>query len=221
MAQEILIIGDSGQGKSTSLRNLKPSETYIINVINKPLPFKGGRTDYSATNKNIVSTDSSATILQVLATIKDKRSDIKNIVIDDMNYLMQNEYIRRASEKGYDKYTEIGTNFAKIVHALKTLPDDKFAICMMHPEISSDTFGNKTYKAKTIGKLVDQYLNIEGMFSIVLYAKASKDQAGKLEYNFVTQSDGTTSAKSPMGMLDEVEPNDLQQIINKINEYYK
>lgn len=221
MAQAILIIGDSGQGKSTSLRNLNPKETYIFNVNNKPLPFKNGRTDYSLANKNIHHTDNVLEIINIIKVIKEKRTDIKNIVIDDMNYLMQNEFIRRSKEKGYEKFTEIGTNFANLIHELRLLPEHIFPICIMHPEVNTDTFGNKTYKAKTVGKLVDQYLNIEGMFSIVLYCKASKDENQKLQYNFITQSDGTTSAKSPMGMLNETEPNDMEIIINKIKEYYK
>ena len=224
MAQEILIIGDSGQGKSTSLRNLNPKETFIINVAKKPLPFKGWKSNYTQFSKenpngNVAYTDNMPTVIKAIEHIRTNLPHIKTVVIDDANYLMQNEYIRRSSETGFAKFTDIGVGFAKVFQALKSLNEDTFVVMMMHPEVTTDTFGNKGYKAKAIGKLVDNYLTIEGMFSIVLYTKVIKDDKGVLSYHFVTQSDGNTTAKSPMGMLDTLEPNDLSVIFNKIEEY--
>ena len=226
MAQEILIIGESGQGKSTSLRNLNPKETFIVNVAKKPLPFKGWKSNYTHFTKenpngNVAYTDNIPSIIKVIEHIKTNMPHIKTVVIDDANYLMQNEFIRRGNETGYGKFTDIGIAFAKVVQALKTLNEDTYVIMMMHPEIDTDTFGNKRLKAKTVGKLVDNYLTIEGMFSIVLYTKVIKSDKGVLNYYFVTQSDGNTTAKSPMGMLDTLEPNDLSVIFTKIEDYNK
>jgi AAA domain len=224
MAQEILIIGESGQGKSTSLRNLDPKTTFIINVAKKPLPFRGWKSNYTTFNKenpegNIAYTDSMPLVIKTIEHIKASLPHIRTVVIDDANYLMQNEYIRRGSETGFAKFTDIGVGFAKVFQSLKGLPDDMYVIMMMHPEVTTDTFGNKGYKAKAIGKLVDNYLTIEGMFSIVLYTKVLKDDKGVLSYHFVTQSDGTTTGKSPMGMLNPLEPNDLSVIFKKVEEY--
>jgi len=224
MAQEILIIGESGQGKSTSLRNLNPKETFIINVAKKPLPFKGWKANYTQFSKdnpngNVASTDSMPMVIKTIEHIKANLPHIKTIVIDDANYLMQNEYIRRGNESGFAKFTDIGVGFAKVFQALKTLGDDIYVVMMMHPEVDVDTFGNKVYRAKSIGKLVTNYLTIEGMFSIVLYTKVIKNDKGVLTYHFSTQSDGTNTAKSPMSMLDPLEPNDLKLIFEKIEQY--
>ena len=226
MAQEILIIGESGQGKSTSLRNLNPKETFIVNVAKKPLPFKGWKSNYIQFNKdnpngNVAYTDNIPSIIKTIEHIKNNMPHIKTVVIDDANYLMQNEFIRRGSETGYGKFTDIGIAFAKVFQALKSLNEDTYVIMMMHPEVDTDAFGNKKLKAKTVGKLVDNYLTIEGMFSIVLYTKVIKNDKGVLNYHFITQSDGNTTAKSPMGMLETLEPNDLSVIFNKIEEYNK
>lgn len=226
MAQEILIIGQSGSGKSTSLRNLKPEETIIINPTKKNLPFQGFKSKYQEMTKdnpggNLINADNSSAVLAALEHINTKMPHIKNIILDDANYLMGFAYINRAKENGFQKFTDIGTDFSKVLSKGKDLRDDINFIVNMHPEVDNDSLGNKIVKAKTIGKLVDQYLNIEGMFSIVLYTKVNKlpDNKG-MEYVFLTQNDGSNTGKSPMGMFDKLEiPNDLAAVIARINEY--
>jgi hypothetical protein len=224
MAQEILIIGQSGTGKSTSLTELNSLETAIINPAKKALPFKGFKSKYKEWNKdnptgNLFNVDNAAQIIQVLDYINTKRPEIKNVIIDDSNYIMAFEYIKRAKENGFQKFTDIGVNFANIITKGCGLREDINFIVMMHPEIDTDALGNKIVKAKTVGKLVDQYLNIEGMFSIVLYTKAIKQEKG-LEYVFITQNDGSNTGKSPKGMFDTLEiPNDLNFVLKKIEEY--
>jgi hypothetical protein len=224
MAQEILIIGQSGTGKSTSLTELDSSETAIINPAKKALPFRGFKSKYKEWNKenpngNLFNVDNAAQIIQVLDYINTKRLEIKNVIIDDANYIMAFEYIKRAKETGFQKFTDIGVNYSNIITKGCGLRDDINFIVMMHPEVDTDALGNKIIKAKSVGKLVDQYLNIEGMFSIVLYTKVVKHEKG-LDYVFITQNDGSNTGKSPKGMFDTLEiPNDLNLVLKKIQEY--
>jgi hypothetical protein len=224
MAQEILIIGQSGTGKSTSLTELDSLETAIINPAKKALPFRGFKSKYKEWNKenpngNLFNVDNAAQIIQVLDYINTKRLEIKNVIIDDANYIMAFEYIKRAKETGFQKFTDIGVNYSNIITKGCGLRDDINFIVMMHPEVDTDALGNKIIKAKSVGKLVDQYLNIEGMFSIVLYTKVVKHEKG-LDYVFITQNDGSNTGKTPRGMFDTLEiTNDLSFVLKKIQEY--
>lgn len=223
MAKDVLIIGESGTGKSTSYRNLDPKETFIFNCSKKPLPFKGSNKNYTkfdtkAQSGNLVNTTNPELITKVTQWIA-KQSHIKNVIYEDLNYVMQNEFIQKAHEKGYDKYTSIGTNFSNIILTAKNLPDDKFIFVSMHPDIGTDAQGNKIIKPKTVGTLVDKYLDIPGMFTIVLGSKVKIDDA-KREYVFMTQTDGYAPYKSPMDMLELEEPNDLAVIKQKVIDYY-
>ena len=224
MAQEILIIGQSGTGKSTSLTELDSKITAIINPAKKALPFKGFKSKYKEWNKenptgNLFNVDNAAQIIQVLDYIDTKRPEIRNVIIDDANYIMAFEYIKRAKETGFQKFTDIGVNYSNIITKGCGLRENINFIVMMHPEVDTDALGNKIIKAKSVGKLVDQYLNIEGMFSIVLYTKVIKLEKG-LDYVFITQNDGSNTGKSPRGMFDALEiKNDLSFVIKKIEEY--
>ncbi len=224
MAQEIIIIGQSGTGKSTSLTELDSTTTAIINPAKKALPFKGFKSKYKEWNKenptgNLFNVDNAAQIIQVLDYIDTKRPEIRNVIIDDANYIMAFEYIKRAKETGFQKFTDIGVNYSNIITKGCGLRENINFIVMMHPEVDTDALGNKIIKAKSVGKLVDQYLNIEGMFSIVLYTKVIKLEKG-LDYVFITQNDGSNTGKSPRGMFDALEiKNDLSFVIKKIEEY--
>ena len=224
MAQEILIIGQSGTGKSTSLESLNPKETAIINPTKKALPFKGFKNnykEYTQENKegNLFNVDTAQGVLGALDYINTKMPHIKNIVLDDAGYIMAFEYITRAKETGFQKFTDLGSNFATIIKKGSTLRSDINFIMIMHPEVDTDALGNRIVKAKTIGKLVDQYLNIEGMFSIVLYSKAIQTDKG-IDYVFVTQNDGANTGKSPKGMFSSLNiPNDMKYVIEQINKY--
>jgi hypothetical protein len=207
----ILVLGESGTGKSTSLRNLDHKETAIINIIDKPLPFRGYRGMYNKENKNYCATDDFNAILKMIDKIDKERTDIKNIVIDDFQFIMCNEFMRRAKEKGYDKYSEMAQHVWLILVKLKDCRDDLNCIVINHSEL--DVKGKA--KVKTIGNMVDKHIGIESMFTCVLHAmKLDK------RYVFLTQEDPGHVAKSPIGMFDsDCVDNDLNVIIKEINKY--
>ena len=211
----VLVIGESGSGKSTSLRNLDPSTTFIINVLNKPLPFKGfskGFKRMSADGKegNYYSSDDAGKILRVVKMIDKNRPDISTIIIDDFQYVMGNEFVKRATEKGFNKFSEIQLHAWEVLESLTTLRDGLNAFVLSHSEITTE---GKT-KMKTIGKMLDDKITLEGMFTTVLHSVVIDGQ-----YKFVTNTDGVHLAKSPMGMFPLLIPNDLNEVIKIIHQY--
>ena len=224
MAQSVLIIADSGTGKSTSIRNLDPKETFIINIANKPLPFKGWKGNYKNISKenpkgNMTSTSSAAGIIKAMNHVNEKMPQIKTLVIDDWQYMSSFEYFDRASEKGYDKFTQIAANLAQVAKMPKDMREDLTIFFLTHSEESTDVNGHRKVKAKTIGKMIDNTLTLEGLFSIVLFGKVKKME-DSLEYGFETQNNGENTCKSPMGMFEEsFIPNDLQFVKNCIIKY--
>ena len=227
MANSVLVIADSGTGKSTSIRTLNPKETFIINIANKPLPFKGWKMMYNQITKdnpigNLTSTSTAAGIFKVMNHVNDKMSQIKTIIVDDWQYMSSFEYFDRANEKGYDKFTQIAANLAMIAKLPKDLRDDLTVIFLTHSEDSTDINGNRKVKAKTVGKMIDNALTLEGLFSIVLFGKVNKNDKNKLVYGFETQNNGENTCKSPQGMFEDLFiSNDLQFVINCIEEYNK
>ena len=213
----ILIIGESGTGKSTSIRSLNPSTTFIINTINKPFPFKGGQENYKIATKenpegNVFATDNASTILRVIDKINKNRPDVQTMIIDDFQYIMSNEFMRRALEKGFDKFSEIGQNAWAIINALNACRDNLATIVLSHSEIN-ETTGKA--KCKTIGRMIDDKVCLEGMFTVVLQSVIVDGQ-----YKFMTQHDGTSIAKSPLGMFDsKFIPNDLETVLNAVRNY--
>lgn len=200
MAIPVLILGESGTGKSASLRNFEPDDLKVINVANKPLPFK---------NKfESISTDDYRTIIKELKLNKKKVT-----VIDDAQYLMANEFMRRATERGFDKFTEIAQNFWTLVNTVKDLPSDQVVYFLAH--IERDANGNE--KIKTIGKLLDEKITVEGMFTIVLKTNVTDGV-----YSFITQNSGHDTVKSPIGMFPSIViDNDLKYVDEKIRNYYE
>jgi len=227
MANSVLVIADSGTGKSTSIRTLNPKETFIINIANKPLPFKGWKGMYTQISKdnpkgNLTSTATAPGIIKAMRHVNDKMDHIKNIVIDDWQYMSSFEYFDRANEKGYDKFTQIAANLAQVAKLPKDLRDDLNIFFLTHSEDSTDINGNRKIKAKTIGKMIDNTLTLEGLFSIVLFGKVNKDDDGVLQYGFETQNSGENTCKSPMGMFEDLFiPNDLQFVKDCIDKYNK
>ena len=225
MATSTLIIAESGSGKSTSIRNLIPKETFIINIANKPLPFKGWKSNYKQISKdnpngNLTSTSTSVGIMKALKHVNDNMPHIKNVVVDDWKYMSSFEYFDRANEKGYDKFTQIASNLAQVAKMPKDLRDDLFIFFLTHSEESTDINGHRKVKAKTVGKMIDNTLTLEGLFSIVLFGKVIKHEDGNLEYVFETQTNGENTCKSPMGMFESITiPNDLQYVKERILEY--
>ena len=199
MGVSVLILGYSGSGKSTSLRNFEEGEIGIFNVAGKPLPFRkklpvANRAGYS-------------TIMQALP-----RGKMRAYVIDDANYLMAFQNFAMARQSGYGKFTEMAVNFEQLLEAANATDDDTIVYFMMHPD--TDEAGR--LKPKSIGKMLDNQLTIEGMFPIVLLAE--RDEQG---FCFITQSDGTTPVKAPMGMFDQARiDNDLKAVDSTIREYW-
>lgn len=218
MSNTSLIIGESGTGKSTSLSKLDPRETFIINVLDKPLPFRGYKKNYLKINGwddkegNYYASDDYTKIMRCIKMINEHRPEIKNLIIDDWQYTMCNEFMRRATETGYVKFTEIGQHAWSIIKSLTDCREDLFCFVLSH----SDTDMNGKYKCKSIGKMLDEKITIEGMFTIVLHTQAMDGS-----YRFLTQNDGSHIAKSPQGMFeDKYISNDLSFVKTKMNAYY-
>lgn len=200
----VYILGRSGTGKSFSMRNFKTDELGIVNVQGKILPFKGsGRYD-------VVNTDNSECVIEA---IKTHAKHYKSIVIDDFQYVMANEFMRRSTERGYDKFTEIARHAWDIANVVRELPDDIVVYIMCH----TDTDNEGTERLKTIGKLLDEKICLEGMSTIVLKTNVSDGQ-----YAFLTQNNGKDTVKSPAGMFPSYAiENDLKYVDDKIRNYYE
>lgn len=195
----ILVVGKSGSGKSASLRNFKKDEIAVANVLGKPLPFKSDIEAPKVDDYNV--------IIEAI-----KRTDKKIIVIDDAGYLLTNDFMNKSSVKGYDKYNDMANNFWNLVNSIKDIDGGKTVYLIMHED--TDEFGN--IKPKTIGKLLDDKVNLQGMFTICI---RTMFENGK--YIFRLKTNGQDCVKTPIGMFDEEEiENDLKIVDTKIREYY-
>lgn len=225
MSELIAIVGGSGEGKSTSIETLDPQKTYIINVAGKPLPFKGWKGNYIKDNPkdksgNYIDSTNSTEISHVLTYIDTQRPEINVIVIDDAQYCMATEAMNRALEKGYDKWTEMAKHLWDIINTARTLHRDIKVVFCFHDEVVSENYAPKR-KIKTLGAMIDKTITLEGLFTVVLFTHVSTDPKTKVNlYQFCTQTQGGTTAKSPKGMFDLLIPNDLAYVCQKIDEYY-
>lgn len=200
MAVLVMVYGQSGTGKSTSLRNFKNEEVAVVNVSGKPLPFRGDVKPYNSDNYQ-----------KIMAAIHG--TDRKSIVIDDATYLMVNAFMRNAKVVGYQKYTDMAYDFNALVEFCANLPDDKIVYFLGHSDQADD--GREHFK--TIGKMLDNYVTLEGRFTIVLKTVV---QDGK--YMFSTQNNGQDTVKSPIGLFDHaLIDNDLKYVDEKIREYWE
>jgi hypothetical protein len=200
MGIPVLVMGESGSGKTYSLKNFDPNEVGIFSVEKGRLPFKG---DFK-----VVKHATYPLIEKIFTAPK-----LKRYVIDDSQYLLVNELFDRAKDTGYQKYTDMAVNFRNLIHAVNhNLPDDVIVYFLHHTETDSNT--GKT-KAKTVGRMIDQYLTLEGCFDIVLLTAVDGNQ-----HFFITQSDGYTTAKSPAGMFEPKIPNDLAEVDRQIRDYW-
>ena len=204
MGQLVYILGRSGTGKSYSLRNFDKGEIAVVNVQGKILPFKG------AGKFNLINTDDAD---EIVDAIKAAAKKYKKIVVDDFQYVMANEFMRRSAEKGYDKFTEIGRHAWDIANVVRELPNDVIVYVMCHTDTDQEGFE----RLKTIGKLLDDKIVLEGMSTIVLKTSVSD---GK--YYFLTQNNGKDTTKSPAGMFPTYAiENDLKYVDDKIRNYYE
>lgn len=194
-------MGESGSGKTYSLKHMDPEKVGVFSVRKGTLPFPEGK------SFKIAKKASYEVIYKVL-----KNPTMKTYVVDDSQYLMVNEYFRKANDSGYQKYTSIGKNFSDLLEYIAyQVPDDVVVYFLHHTQITSDG----RIKAKTVGQMLDNYLTLEGCVDVVLLAQTD----GQTHY-FMTQSDGSNTAKSPEGMFELKIPNDLNFVNNRIREYY-
>lgn len=206
MAEKILIMGESGTGKSTSIRNCDPSITAIINPVGKPLPFKGSK-HFTQLN-GVTDSDEICKFMKSQAA-----AGKKIIVVDDFQYILAIPYMDRIKESGWDKYNDFGANYFKIIDICKELPEDVCVYYFTHCE----TLDNGVTTVKLIGKLLREKITVEGLFTIVLKTGTSE---GK--YFFFTQNSGKDTVKSPLGMFDTFSiDNDLSYVDSKIRNYYE
>jgi hypothetical protein len=219
-----MIVAEAGSGKSTSIETLNPSETFIINVSGKSLPFRGWKSKYQKfdpkTKKgNYYETSDPKLVLRLLEVINTDMPEVKSIVIDDYQYLSAFELMNRAEEKGYEKFTSIGKSMFLTATKPKEMRDDLVVFYLTHVETDTDVNGVKRQKAKTIGKMIDQNLTLEGLFTIVLFGKVKKVKDG-VEFIFETRNNGENTCKSPKGMFEQPEiPNDLEFVRKSIIDY--
>ena len=196
----VLLIGKSGSGKSASMRNFKKEDIAIVNVLGKPLPFKN--------DLNAPKCDNYVTILSAI-----EKTDKKTIVIDDANYLITNEFMAKSSIKGFDKYNELANNFWNLIQGIKNIQGGKTVYLIMHED--SDEDGN--VKPKTIGKLLDDKVNIQGMFTVCIRSMFENGN-----YIFRLKTNGQDCVKTPIGMFNEEEmENDLKKVDEIVREYYE
>jgi len=208
MSIATLILGQSGTGKSTSMRNLNPADVLLIQAIKKPLPFRSK--DWRPLTKeggNVYVCDNAAKICQII-----EKTQKSIIVIDDFQYIMANEFMRRTAEKGYDKFTDIGRAAWDIFNAATGASDHKRVYILSHTEQNE----SGTTKIKTIGKMLDEKITLEGMVTICLKTVVTNGV-----YEFSTQNSGSDTVKSPLGLFEsERIDNDLAAVDAAIVEYY-
>lgn len=214
MALPVLVIGKSGSGKTYSLKNFGPDEIGIISVEKTRLPFRSNL-KVAKVPRSFGSESDQASAAQINAAkyawieMAIRSAKCKSIAIDDSQFLLVNEMFDRAQEKGYEKYTQMAHNFQHLVHGINELDDDNKIVYFLH---HSEDGADGRQKCKTIGRMLDEKLVVEGLFDIVLYCE---------DHKFYTQSNGTSTAKSPEGMWNDIEiPNDLKAVDTAIREYY-
>lgn len=204
MAQMLLIMGESGTGKSTSMRNCDPATTAVVNPVGKPLPFKG---KFTMLNSEVESR-------KICKFMKEQAvAGKKLLVVDDFQYILSVPYMNRIKENGWDKWNDFGANYFEIIEVCKELPDDVVVAYMTHTE----TLDNGVTTIKLIGKLLREKITIEGLFTIVLRTMVSEGN-----YYFCTQNNGKDTVKSPMGMFPAYAiDNDLNYVADKIRNFYE
>ena len=212
MSIPVLVIGKSGSGKTYSLKNFKPDEVGVISVEKGRLPFKSDiktikvPKDPTKGEARDAAQLNAAKYSWIMNAIRNAKA--KSIVIDDSQYLLVNELFDRTYEKGYDKFTSMAAKFRDLIHFVNELDDDQKIVYFLHHS-ETDTDGRE--KVKTIGRMLDEKLTVEGCFDIVLYCS---------DHKFFTQSNGQSTAKTPEDMFELEIPNDLKAVDIAIRDYY-
>ncbi len=226
MAELIAIVGESGSGKTTSIRNLNPDETFIISTTGKRPGIKGAKKKYQdfkiedkKISGNFYQTSNIDNIKKVMNLVDKKMPNIKVLIIDDFQYLQAFEAMARVDEKGYGKFTDMAKHAYEALKTGMDMRDNLFICVLTHSENTGDNI-NPYYKIKTQGKMLDTVITLEGLFTYVLFTKVIQDESNNVQYKFITNSDGTCTAKSPMGLFDDrLIDNDLNYVIDTIIKY--
>lgn len=217
MSNTVLVIGESGSGKSHSMQHLNPEETFIISILAKPLPWRGFKNTYlpsqnKALEGNYFVGDKANIINNIINTVDTSRPDIKNLIVDDFQYLMANQFMYKAMETGFQKFSEIGFNAWNVVRLLIAARKDLDCFVLSHNEI--DPHGRSNIK--TIGKMLTEKVSLEGMFTCIFHTAIIDGT-----YNFMTMNNGSTVSKTPHGMFDApLIENNLQYVKEKMAIYY-
>lgn len=225
-AETIAIVGESGTGKSTSLRNLNPEETFIISTTGKPLPFRAWKKKYipiKIEGKNLSGNYYVSSkwdqILKILQIIDKMMPQIKQVIIDDFQYVLSYEFVDRATEVGYTKFSELAQHAMEILRYSEKMREDCKMIFLTHSENVGDNV-NPKFVIKTVGKLLSEKVTLEGLFTYIFFTKVSEGDSGRMEYKLITNNDGTCVAKTSFGMFEDLEiDNDLNEIIHVIDAY--
>ena len=225
-AETIAIVGESGTGKSTSLRNLNPEETFIISTTGKPLPFRAWKKKYipfKIEGKNVSGNYYVSSkwdqILKILQIIDKMMPHIKQVIIDDFQYVLSYEFVDRATEVGYTKFSELAQHAMEILRYSEKMREDCKMIFLTHSENVGDNV-NPKYVIKTVGKLLSEKVTLEGLFTYIFFTKVNEGDSGRMEYKLITNNDGSCVAKTSLGMFEDLEiDNDLDEIIKVIDAY--
>lgn len=225
-AETIAIVGESGTGKSTSLRNLNPETTFIISTTGKPLPFRAWKKKYipiKIEGKNVSGNYYVSSkwdqILKILQIIDKMMPQIKQVIIDDFQYVLSYEFVDRATEVGYTKFSELAQHAMEILRYSEKMREDCKMIFLTHSENVGDNV-NPKFVIKTVGKLLSEKVTLEGLFTYIFFTKVSEGGSGRMEYKLITNNDGTCVAKTSLGMFEDLEiDNDLDEIIKVIDAY--
>lgn len=224
----ILVYGPSGGGKTTAIQpptgpTLPPEHTFIISPDTKPLPFPGWEENYkfdanNFDNSNYMESKDPKLILKTLKMIENKRQDIEYVVLDSITHMMIDMFMEKADDKGWDKWTDFAKDVYEIMNYVQTMK--KNVVIIGHDDESNDTFGRRSSKVRTLGRFLDDKVEIASMFTLV-FVPYIKRQGSEVTYLFRTQSDGITTAKSPYGMFEYEIPNNYKVIFDTIALYAK
>lgn len=212
----VLVIGQPGTGKTAAIRTLEPAKTFLVNVLEKPLPFRIKKADYTKISKsnpqgNMFASADWNELIRCIKNVSDNMPNIENLIIDDWQYLMSSEYIRRHKERGFDKYTEIQVQAWSTIQACVQTRKNLNCFILTHSEVGPDG----THKIQTLGKMLDEKMKLDGLFIHILHARFIDGQ-----YMLQTKMDGPYLARSPMEMWqDTYIPNDLKLVAETVKNY--
>jgi len=218
MATLIQILGESGSGKTYSMRNLEPKETLYINCDKKNMPFRGWRAKFCTENKNYVVTSDINMIYTLLKKVHADQPQIKVVVIDTLNSIMSDKEMSERKKKGYDKWMDLAGDIYDLYRMISTLREDLSVFCLAHTEDFTGKDGLGRQRLKTNGAKLTK-LNVEGLSTYTLYTSVIRGEEG-VSYKFLVQNDGSNTARSPEGVFEDILiPNDLDKVVSNIQEY--